>query len=244
MIPTNYRIYNYFLTTSTVVYTLTFILPILILYEFLCFLQFYNSRYELRNHIDVLFRNLFKNNIIPELLIFFLVLILIIILIIKIKKDDYLKNIKIKYLIFMYLESIFWSLILIIILSDRNLLTIFHKNTIFSNLYLALGAGIWEEFFFRAILIALINYLFYKHLNYNKYVSYFISIFFSSIFFSLFHYLGPISDTFTYNTFIFRFFAGFILGILYLLRGLGISVYTHVFYDIILLTFPIIFLIN
>ena len=49
----------------------------------------------------------------------------------------------------------------------------------------------------------------------------------SSLAFSAFHYLGPFGDTFTFNSFTFRFLAGVLLGAIYLSRGLAVSVYTH-----------------
>jgi hypothetical protein len=40
-------------------------------------------------------------------------------------------------------------------------------------------------------------------------------------------------DAFTLHSFLFRFLAGLILNVLYLLRGFGIAAYTHAFYDLL-----------
>ena len=51
--------------------------------------------------------------------------------------------------------------------------------------------------------------------------------------FSLFHYVGELGDPFELDSFLFRWIAGGILGAIYLCRGLGIAVYTHAIYDIL-----------
>ena len=58
----------------------------------------------------------------------------------------------------MLIESIFWSLgfIIIISISENLLLSILGRNMIPEQFYLAIGAGIWEELVFRVGLIGLI----------------------------------------------------------------------------------------
>ena len=79
-----------------------------------------------------------------------------------------------------------------------------------------------------------------KFIGYNGISSACIAILFSAVLFSLFHYLGPFGDIFTYKSFYIRALAGIFLGSLYLFRGLGITVYTHIFYDIIIISMPIV----
>ena len=47
-------------------------------------------------------------------------------------------------------------------------------------------------------------------------------------------------DLFTINSFIIRFVAGMILCLIYINRGLGITCMTHYFYDVLLISIPII----
>ena len=79
-----------------------------------------------------------------------------------------------------------------------------------------------------------------KIIGYSGIISALIAIFISAILFSLFHYLGPFGDIFTYKSFYLRTLAGVFLGALYLFRGLGITVYTHIFYDMAIISLPII----
>jgi membrane protease YdiL (CAAX protease family) len=103
-----------------------------------------------------------------------------------------------------------------------NILSIFSQNILPSQIYLAIGAGIWEEFLFRVIILGVsINFMKYI-LGFNYLFSAFISIAISGIIFSLFHYIGQLGDIFTFRVFSFRAFAGLILGTLYLMRGFAI----------------------
>src|SRR2546430_5591291 len=53
--------------------------------------------------------------------------------------------------------------------------------------------------------------------------------------FSAFHYLGPFGDRFQIYSFVFRMIAGLFFSALYLLRGFGITAWTHALYDVSLL---------
>ena len=63
-----------------------------------------------------------------------------------------------------------------------------------------------------------------------------------AVIFSLFHYLGPFGDNFAYKSFYLRTLAGIFLGSLYMFRGFGITVYTHIFYDMFIISMPVIFI--
>ena len=56
-----------------------------------------------------------------------------------------------------------------------------------------------------------------------------------ALLFSLAHYVGPGGDTFAIHSFLFRFLAGALFGIIFLGRGLAVAVYTHAIYDIYVL---------
>jgi hypothetical protein len=52
--------------------------------------------------------------------------------------------------------------------------------------------------------------------------------------FSAFHYVGPYGDRFELPSFAFRAIAGALFSGLYLLRGFGITAWTHALYDVML----------
>ena len=82
-------------------------------------------------------------------------------------------------------------------------------------------------------------YLFKKVLKYNNILAGLLSILLSAILFSMFHYIGELGDIFTFKSFYLRTLAGMFLGILYLFRGFGITAYTHIFYDMGVISIPV-----
>jgi hypothetical protein len=52
--------------------------------------------------------------------------------------------------------------------------------------------------------------------------------------FSAFHYIGPYGDPWEIPSFLFRFLAGLVFSVLFLLRGFGIAAWTHALYDVFL----------
>ena len=99
------------------------------------------------------------------------------------------------------------------------------------NLGLAIGAGLFEELVFRVLLIAILYRLF-RFFFVFKIPSSVASILTASFLFSLYHYIGPYSDTFEVYSFLHRFLGGLWLTSLYFYRGFGIACLTHAFYDI------------
>jgi hypothetical protein len=52
--------------------------------------------------------------------------------------------------------------------------------------------------------------------------------------FSAFHYVGPVGDPFRIGSFTFRAIAGLLFSGLYLLRGFGVTTWSHALYDVFL----------
>jgi len=100
---------------------------------------------------------------------------------------------------------------------------------------LYVGAGVWEELFFRLALLGGFVALTVRTMGGNALVFTVLGLLLSSAAFSLIHHLGPMGDPFEARVFLFRMAAGAVLGSLFLLRGLGICVYTHALYNVGLL---------
>ena len=94
----------------------------------------------------------------------------------------------------MIIESIFWSLVFILIMSisENFILSILQRNIIPEQFYLAIGAGIWEELVFRVGLIGLILIFMIRIVGYNGVFAALLAIIISAVLFSLFHYLVKI----------------------------------------------------
>tara|TARA_S200000501_G_scaffold373369_1_gene420326 strand:+ start:5598 stop:6236 length:639 start_codon:yes stop_codon:yes gene_type:complete len=207
-------------------------------YELLGFSVNYNFPFELRNGADVLIRQFFLLfGKIGDLLLVLTLILISIIFFVKAKKNLSKNSFNIFYLTLMIFEGlIFGSVLFIIFVNKPSLLILGLSNlSILEKLYLAIGAGIFEEFIFRFLFIGLVSYLILLVLKINKIKLTFLLILLSSFLFSGFHYIGNFGDIFDWSTFLLRFTAGFYLGVLFIFRGFGISVISHIVYDFIVL---------
>jgi len=102
-------------------------------------------------------------------------------------------------------------------------------------LMLSIGAGIYEELLFRVVLVGLIAWGASKLLGWRPLVAGTAATILGALIFSAFHYIGPFGDRFELYSFVFRTIAGLFFSGLYLLRGFGITAWTHALYDVFLL---------
>lgn len=108
------------------------------------------------------------------------------------------------------------------------------QNALSQKMVLALGAGIYEELLFRFVLVSALAIVFRKVLNTKPFYYNLLAVLLAAAVFSYYHYWNN-AEVLTTDSFLFRFYAGCILGTLYVLRGIGVTVYTHSFYDLLLL---------
>ena len=238
----NYLSISYWKLSKNIYYSILFILPMLFLYEGMCWIQFFDKSAEIRNGADVLIRHLILGIGNNSELIYGLILLIIFFGLMFFNRGA-VKNGKLKFtfLLLMIAESLLWCIGFVIVMSvsEKILLSIMERNIIPEQFYLAIGAGIWEELLFRVGVIGLSISFLTKVMGYSGFYSVFIAIIFSALIFSLFHYLGPYGDNFAYKSFYLRILAGIFLGSLYLFRGFGITVYTHIFYDMAIISIPV-----
>jgi hypothetical protein len=233
---------SYFSASRNLLYSLVAIFPMLFLYELLGFINNFEAHYQIRNGADAMIRQVFSIFGPNSQLLYGLTLFLIFCSVGCRHRDILLKGeINIRFLVLMIIESFLWCVGLLITMKGVN--TLFLANPITADLleqfYLSVGAGIWEELIFRLGLISAFTYIIHSIFRYGKSFSLVLSLFFSGAIFSLFHYVGIYGDIFTWQTFILRTFAGVFLGAVFLFRGLGISVYTHILYDMVLVSIPV-----
>ena len=100
------------------------------------------------------------------------------------------------------------------------------------SLTLSLGAGLYEELVFRVLGMGGLYWLLRRGFSVPETPAALGAATVSSVIFSLFHYIGPLGDTFQLASFMFRFVAGMVLAALYRGRGFGIAAGTHALYDI------------
>jgi membrane protease YdiL (CAAX protease family) len=107
-------------------------------------------------------------------------------------------------------------------------------------LVLSIGAGIYEELVFRLILFHLLHMILVDLLHVPKGRALPAMVVISAISFSLYHYQLPIfnfsgftgSEPFEWQSFIFRTLAGIYFGMIFLVRGFGLTAGAHASYDV------------
>ncbi len=100
---------------------------------------------------------------------------------------------------------------------------------------LSLGAGVYEELFFRLVLLETLQWVFEQVVGLGANAASGVAIVLGSFAFAQAHYLGASpSATLDPYGFAFRFVAGLVLATIYRVRGLAVAVYTHAFYDCLL----------
>ena len=101
-----------------------------------------------------------------------------------------------------------------------------------SRLMLSLGAGLYEELLFRVVLVGAIAALGRRALGLGPRAAGALAIVVGALLFSAAHYVGAYGDRLTLESFVFRALAGVFFSALYLLRGFGITAWTHALYDV------------
>ena len=228
---------SYLLKSKTSFYSFLFTLPLFFIYEINILFLSWDDILVVRNGADFLMRNILESFDIYGLyglgLVFFLGLLVTYIFFIK---EDQQQEVNVNFLFIMLAESMLWSLVLYFLLFKFMVLLMNPVGkTILQQVTLAIGAGIYEEFLFRVLLIAGLSGILGFVFMWDKTFKNIIAVVLSGGIFSAFHFMGEYGDFFSMELFLIRFFAGLILGVLYTYRGFGITAYTHSIYDLIVL---------
>ena len=228
---------SYLLKSRTSFYSFLFTLPLFFLYEVNILFLSWDDILVVRNGADFLMRNILESFDIYGLyglgLVFFLGLLVTYIFFIK---EDQQQEVNVNFLFIMLAESMLWSVVLYFLLFKFMVLLMNPVGkTILQQVTLAVGAGIYEEFLFRVLLIAGLSGILGFVFMWDKTFKNIIAVVLSGGIFSAFHFMGEYGDFFSMELFLIRFFAGLILGVLYMYRGFGITAYTHSIYDLIVL---------
>lgn len=103
-----------------------------------------------------------------------------------------------------------------------------------TQLMISLGAGIYEELLFRVILVGGLAWAGSSVLGLSRTLAGAFAALLGALIFAAFHYIGPYADPLDLGSFTFRAVAGILFSGLYLLRGFGITAWTHALYDVFL----------
>lgn len=236
------RLRNYFNSTNTLLYSYLISLPLLLLYEILIFIAQPDSEQVVRISVDVWIKTLFSyfGQDVLSITLIFIALFGIFVLY---KERQKLSSLKAGYFFTMLIEASAYAFLLALIISTTvsSLLQIAAPQAVESlstlqQLALSLGAGIYEELFFRVILVSLLLFIL-KYMVQTKWLRFALAMVIAALLFSTVHYVGDLGDTFTLGSFLFRFLFGLALNAIYIFRGFGMAAWTHAIYDIMVVAF-------
>lgn len=101
-------------------------------------------------------------------------------------------------------------------------------------LMVSLGAGFYEELLFRVLLVSALLIIARKVFGLGAWASGIFATLLGAVAFSAVHYVGPLGDTVSTQSFVFRTIAGLAFSAMYVTRGFGVTAWTHALYDIFL----------
>lgn len=103
-----------------------------------------------------------------------------------------------------------------------------------TQIMISLGAGLYEELLFRVLLVGTLAWAGQRLLGWGRGTSGLVAVVLGALVFSGFHYIGVYGDPFAIESFTFRAIAGAVFSGMYLVRGFGVTAWTHALYDVFL----------
>jgi Type II CAAX prenyl endopeptidase Rce1-like len=233
-------------------YSLLFALPLLALYELFAFTLSHDSILGVRNGADVLLKSLFVGLGGRDGLIVFGLVLLGTGAVLVVRDVRRSGAIEPRVFGFMLLESVMCALLFGLVVGTLTGLVLGGLVTapgpalatgqgpgpaglgLPTKLMISLGAGIYEELLFRVLLVGFLAWFGRRLLGWNAVAAGVMATIVGALMFSAFHYIGPYGDRLDLPSFTFRALAGVAFSALYLLRGFGITAWTHALYDVFL----------
>jgi hypothetical protein len=237
---------SYFAVSRSHRYSILFALPLLLGYEALAAALARPGQVELRNGADAMFRGAFTAiaGVHGPLIFMALIILVGIGLVIR---DMRKSRDGIRPIVFLGMlveaAALAAAFGFVIGLTTAKLLGSMHSLSLgpleqtswTTRLMLSLGAGLYEELFFRVLLVTGIAAGARIVLGFSRRTSGIIAAIVGAFIFSAFHYIGPYGDQLQLQSFVFRMLSGLAFSALYLVRGFGITAWTHALYDAFLL---------
>lgn len=225
---------TYFQLSRSPHYSLVFAMPLLMAYEGFALLLNHSDLYGIRNSADVFLKLFLAYMGIHGFFGFGVAMIVAVILFRLVGGGPRFGSIRFGILVWMLAESLVYSLVFGAVVSaiTHALLAQPFPLSRSAQILVSLGAGIYEEFVFRVLLLAALVFFLHRLLRLQRRLAYGVAAVLGAALFSAFHYIGPFGEPLQLPSFTFRFIAGLILTGLYFARGYGITAYTHSLYDL------------
>ena len=226
-------------------YSLLFALPLLLLYEALAFALSHDAINGVRNGADVLLKSLFVGFGGRTGLIVFGAL-LVGWGAVLVGRDLRRSGGRLEGRVFagMTLESVFYGLVFGVVAGQLTAMLLRAVPALAAGglaafdlptqLMISLGAGLYEELLFRVLLVSGLALLARSVFGWSPRGAGIFATILGATIFSAFHYVGAYGDPFEIGSFLFRLIAGILFSAMYLLRGFGITAWSHALYDVFL----------
>jgi hypothetical protein len=230
-------------------YSLVFAFPLLISYELLALALSHGEVTGVRNGADVLLKSLFVALGGRYGLALFGVVVIGGGAAIAWRDLRRSGGIRSRYLLWMLGESVAYALVFGMVAGTLTFMLLPHLSmlggasgvgfaqeiqSLPTQLMISLGAGIYEELLFRVVLVSGLAWLGCSVFGWTKTAANAFAIVGGALIFSAFHYIGPYGEPLRLDSFTFRAIAGLLFSGLYVLRGFGITAWTHALYDVFL----------
>ncbi len=242
---------NYFRSIKAPFYSVFLILPLMLAYEVMIIWFQFDSGHYMRNAADVWVKY-FIRHLGAHGAFAFGILILLFVSFGFVSMVRQKQDLNIKYAFLAVLESSIYAWILALVATRLTSFMLVHltlSEAARTKLVLSIGAGVYEELLFRALGYGFATYVLMQLFRFpdrntkkevqrqlvNQRVEIEIKIIaalVSSLLFAWLHNVSSFSLT-DYST-LYRFCMGILFCLLYEFRGLGVAVWTHTLYDVIL----------
>jgi hypothetical protein len=225
---------QYLRSSRTHTYSLLFVIPLLLLYEAGAAWLARDGGSGLRNGADVMLRTLLAAGGVSGTAAFTGLLAGAALLVVLLERRR--KRIPLRWRVFggMMAESTVYGLLLGVVVGTATHWVLHGVGVrlaidtgsvaslpLLEGIVLSMGAGVYEELVFRVLLV-------------GGLAGVFVASGLARGQAGAFHYVGPYGDPWALASFVFRFLAGLVFSVLFLLRGFGIAAWTHALYDIFL----------
>jgi hypothetical protein len=232
---------TYFSDTKNLLYSFLISLPLFLAYELLILISQPEASQIVRISVDSWFKSVFSLLGVNAVSITLLIVALFGMFILY-KEREQLRELRFKYFPIMIGESTIYAILVTLVATFFvSMVFAFSANDPISSLTglqkfaLSLGAGLYEELFFRVILVSVLILVFQKVFYNKNWAAITAAVILSAFLFSMVHYVGSMGDPFTLSSFTYRFFFGLMLNGIYVWRGFGIAAWTHALYDLMVL---------
>lgn len=238
---------SYWDQTRSARYSLTFALPLLILYEVLALALNQGTAAGIRNGADVLLRSVAATVLGDRGPVLFGGLVVLVLLVLAVRdRRRSGAGLRPRLFVLMLIESALLAVAfgIVVGLITAQLLNALPTLALSQPsaqmdwpvvFMVSLGAGVYEELVFRVILVSGLLLAARTLFGWGTVAASTFAVVTGALVFSAFHYIGPYGDPLEAPSFVFRTVAGLAFSGLYVTRGFGITAWTHALYDVFLL---------